>query len=108
MKITGYIIVTFNIQQEDDVWTAHCEELGTATFGHSREEALERLKEAVELHLNTLEDVGERERFFEENGIKTYTYKPRTKKVEITITAPLDRETFIQPHIQPLRQLSAA
>jgi len=32
----------------------------------------EHLKEAVLLHLNTLEELGERERFFKENDIKVY------------------------------------
>jgi predicted RNase H-like HicB family nuclease len=108
-KILGYIIVTFNVQHEkDDIWTAHCEELGTATFGHSEKEAIEKLQEAVEAHLNTLEDVGERERFFRENDIKFYTYKPKPKKIKITVTASLNKEIHVKSHIQPLLELQPA
>lgn len=82
MKITGYIVLTFKFQKEGRRWTAYCEELGTATFGRSLPEAQKRLEEAVLLHLNTLEDVGERERF--------------------------DRETFVHPHIQHLKRLAPA
>jgi len=69
-KEEGYIVVTAKFSKEGKKWTAYCEELGTATFGRSLLEAQERLKEAVLLHLNALEDVGERERFFRENEVK--------------------------------------
>ncbi len=100
MKIAGYIVLTFKFYKEGRRWTASCEELGTATFGRSLPEARERLKEAVSLHLNTLEDVGERERFFKENNIHFYSHKPKNK--EITVTAPFDKAAFVQPCIQPL------
>ena len=70
MQIHGYIIITLEFSKVGRRWTAYCEELGTATFGRSLNEAKERLCEAVVLHLNTLEDVGERERFFGDHDIK--------------------------------------
>lgn len=107
MKPVGYIVVTFTFRKEGRRWTAYCEELGTATFGRSPEEAEERIKEAVVLHLNTLERVGERERFFKKHDITFYPRKPRAKKTTVTVTAPFDRETFVYPHIQPILQPAA-
>jgi len=99
--IRGYILVTFIFQQEEDGrWAAHCKELGTATFGRSLREAQERLKDAVVCHLNTLEEVGERERFLAENHIKFLSVKPRFGTVNIQ--APLDGRSYTFPHLQPL------
>lgn len=71
MKKTAYIALTliFN-KEEDGRWSAICEELGTATYANSPEQAEEEIVEMVELHLNALESVGEREHFFEKNKIK--------------------------------------
>lgn len=100
MKFIGYILLNFIFQRKGRRWTAYCEELGTATFGRSLPEAQEKLQEAVLLHLNTLEDVGERERFFKENNIVLFPRKPKDKA--ISITAPFDKATFVHPHIQPI------
>ncbi len=105
MKTRGYVVLTLKFQKQDRRWTAYCEELGTATFGRSLPEADQRLKEAIFLHLNTLEDVGERERFFKENNIQLYQEKPRDS---ITVCLPINREIFIEPLIQPIPALSAA
>ena len=103
MKSNGYILVTFKFRKEGRRWTAYCEELGTATFGRSLPEAQKKLEEMVLLHLNTLEDVGERDRFFKENNIEFYPHKPKIKKV--TVTGSFDKGVFVQPHIQPLKKL---
>ncbi len=66
----GYVVVTLVFQKAGRRWTARCEELGTATFGRSLLEADKKIKEAVLFHINTLEDVGERERFFREHKIQ--------------------------------------
>jgi len=74
-----FIILTEKYSKEDDKWVGICEE---------------HLKEAVLLHLNTLEELGERERFFKENDIKVYkssekaittskmSFTPNTARVE--------------------------
>jgi len=82
MKKLGYIRVTLEFIKEGRRWTAYCVELGTATFGKSIQEANERIKEAVLLHLNTLEDVGECERFLKECGVKFYQHKPKEKEIK--------------------------
>src|SRR4030042_327370 len=99
MSNAGYIVLTLKFKKVNRRWTAYCEELGTATFGRSLPEADRRLKEAVMLHLNPLEDVGERSRFFKENNIKLYSARP---KEDITICLPLNRDVFIEPHIQAI------
>lgn len=101
----GYVILTYEFRKVGKRWTACCEELGTATFGRSLEEAEKRLEEAVSLHLNTLEDVGERERFFAEHGISYYETKP-SKDTKINVS--LDENVFFRPHIQPIRELAPA
>jgi len=100
MKASGYVMVTLKFRKEGKRWAAFCEELGTASFGRSIQEALKNIKEAVLLHLNTLEDVGEIERFFREHNITFHSHKP--KRDEIKISGPIDTETFIYPYIHPI------
>jgi predicted RNase H-like HicB family nuclease len=69
-----YILLTLLFRREGDVWTAECKELGTASFGDTFEEAVETIKDMVKLHLDALEDVGERERFLRENHVPLFAY----------------------------------
>jgi predicted RNase H-like HicB family nuclease len=105
VKTRGYVVLTLKFQKQGRRWTALCEELGTATFGRSLPEADQRLKEAVLLHLNTLEDVGERERFFKEHKIQLHHEKPRE---DITVCVPVNREIFVAPLVQAVPELTAA
>jgi len=62
--------LTFEFELEEGKrWLAHCKELTTSTFGNTLKEAMERLNEAVLLHIETLKDVGEWKRFCEEHNI---------------------------------------
>ncbi len=65
MQSKGYILLTVIFKREQDVWTAECKELSTSTFGDTFDEAEVAIKEAISLHLNTLEDVGECSRFLQ-------------------------------------------
>ncbi len=95
-----YVFLTIVFQKEEDGrWTAECKELGTATFGSSFEDTQQKIEEAICLHLYTLEEVGEVERFFKENNIRVIAKRPRTVKINVP-TNPL---TFIQPYIHPLQ-----
>lgn len=105
MKTRGYVVLTLKFQKQGKRWTAYCEELGTATFGRSLPEADQRLKEAIFLHISTLADVGERERFFKEHNIQLHHNKPREN---ITICLPVNRDVFIEPLIQAIPELTAA
>jgi predicted RNase H-like HicB family nuclease len=105
MKTGGYLVLTLKFQKQGRRWTAYCEELGTTTFGRSLPEADQRLKEAILLHLNTLEDVGERDRFFKENNIVLFHGRP---KDNITVCLPVNQEVFVEPFVQAIPELSAA
>ena len=69
MSQGGYVVLTYQFQKEGRRWLARCQELGTSVFGRSLPEAERILDEAVLLHLDTLEEVGERDRFFKEHNI---------------------------------------
>lgn len=99
MGQSGYVVLTLEFRNVGRRWSAYCKELGTATFGRSLPEADKRIKEAVLLHLNTLEDVGERERFFREHNIEFHHDRPRKN---ITVCVSPRASTFIEPHVQRL------
>ena len=103
MSKEGYVVLTYQFQKEGRRWLARCEELGTSVFGRSLPEAEKILEEAVLLHLNTLEDVGERERFFKENDIPFHKVKPED---DITVNVSLRQDVFIHPHVQHIPALS--
>jgi hypothetical protein len=69
----GFVILTLQFRKEGHFWLGECKELGTATDGRSLERVRLELEHLVTLHLLGLEDAGERDRFFAENGIKLYT-----------------------------------
>jgi predicted RNase H-like HicB family nuclease len=95
----SYIIVTFIFKKEDEVWTAECKELGTATFGDTLDEAQDDLIEAVVTHLNTLEDVGECERFLKERHVAIHPKRPEKMHVD---DLPFDPSIFVSQNIQPV------
>ncbi len=101
-----YIIVTGVFRKEGRRWLAECPELGTATFGRSLSEADARLKEAINLHLDTLEDVGETQRFFDENGITVHTEV--SEAATVAIEAPIEPDTFVRPLQKALHRLEPA
>ncbi|HED08513.1 MAG TPA: type II toxin-antitoxin system HicB family antitoxin [Ignavibacteria bacterium] len=85
MKVEQYyIIITISFKEEGKKWTAHCEELGTAAYGKSLEDAKIKIQEAIDLHLCTLEEVGTLMEFLNENKIKIIKEKP-TKNINISI-----------------------
>ena len=85
----SYILITVVFRREDDVWTAECLELGTSAFGSSVEEAKEAVEDLIGLHLSTLEELGERERFFSDRGIKLHKVLPKGKSTTIK-NVPID------------------
>jgi predicted RNase H-like HicB family nuclease len=105
MSAGGYVVLTYKFRKLPRRWTAYCEELGTATFGRSLPEAKGKLEEAVLLHLNTLEEVGERERFFKKQRIEFHAARP---KKDVTLCLPLRPETFVYPHVQRIPAATAA
>lgn len=88
MKREQYILLTLEITKEDGQYAAYCRELGTATCGDTLDEAQANIVEAVMLDLNTLEEIGERARFFKERGIKVYRSATRKKEAREVPVSP--------------------
>ncbi len=103
--MSGYVRLTCKYHKEGRRWVAFCEELGTSTFGRTLDEAERRLEEAITLHLNTLEDVGERERFFSENNIVFHRTRPTGA---VTVQVPSNSDYFVRSCVWPLRELATA
>ena len=69
---SGYVILTLTFSREDEQWIGECEELGVGTFGDNLDAVRAELEELVQLDLDGLETIGERERFFAEHGIELF------------------------------------
>ena len=101
-----HVVLTTSFHREGKNWVALCDELGTSTYGKSLNEAQERIAEAIELHLNTLEEVGEIESFFAKNKIEIKKTRVR-KTVSLTVQTN-QQETFVQPYIYNMKNLQPA
>jgi hypothetical protein len=99
MPAQGFVVLTLAFRQDGRRWTGECLELGTATYARTLKQAREELEDMVTLHLNSLEDVGERERFFKEHEIKFYTDEAAPR--EVAPTLPVANDSFFQPHLFP-------
>ena len=100
----GYIIVTFVVEREGEYYVSKCLELGTASFGRDKEEAIENLVDATEVYLNTLEDLGECRLVLKEKGVRVYSYEPAELEVR---RAKFPAGSIIQPTVMPLRTAPA-
>jgi predicted RNase H-like HicB family nuclease len=100
MQAEKYItlLVEFYLDK-DGRWVAECKELDLSTYSDSLDGVAEEMREATELYLNTLEDVGERARFFREHNIKTFT-TPKQKRT-VTIRPDVYVRSFIH-QLQPM------
>ncbi len=98
----AYVVFTLKFKKEKRKWVAFCEELGTSTYALNLHEAEKRIIEAVTCHLNTLEEVGERARFFAENNIKMVHTKPT--EISTKFHCPKDNNTFAMPYIYPMAE----
>ena len=98
-KITEveYIQLTLLFYKEEDQWIGECKELGISTYGDTIEEVRLELPELVELHVNALEQIGEREKFFRENGIVIFT-----EKIPERINVPYTPDILMLPYIKNL------
>lgn len=104
-KEAGYIRLTYEFYKEDGRWVAICQELGTSTFGRSISDAERKLDEAVLLHLNTLEEVGERGRFFKEHNIQLQRTREQIGEVCVF---PNREDAYFKPRIQRIGELIPA
>ena len=69
-EIRGEIRLTLVVEKEGNAFASYCVELGTASEGDTPQEALDNIREAVQVHIGALEEVGTRERVFKEKGIE--------------------------------------
>ena len=96
----GFVILTLAFHKEDQSWVGVCRELGVAANGRSLDKLRAHLTDLVIVHLNGLESIGERERIFEERGIKFYTDDLPS---EIDAKLPVsDADTFVEAKRLPI------
>jgi hypothetical protein len=62
---------------ERDEWVSQCIELDVASSGPTPDEAHEELMDALCAYLNTLDELGERDRILADRGIPVYTSLPK-------------------------------
>ena len=66
----GFILLTGFAEKEGGQYASYCPELGTASCGDTITEALDNLREAIELNIEGLEELGELERTLQDRNIK--------------------------------------
>ena len=81
MTTIEYIALTFLVTQEGKYFVSECRELGTSSFGEDEKEAFKNLRDATEVYLNTLKDLGEDKKVLREKGVKIFSYEPADLEV---------------------------
>lgn len=100
-RLLGFVILTLEFRQEGPYWLGRCRELSTSTYAKRFSQVRKELAEMVELHLNTLEQVGERERFFKEHNIRFYTDQELAPK-EVDGCLPTEGDTLLSAERFPV------
>lgn len=92
-KMMREIMLAVTLKKEETGYSALCPELGVASQGENVEEALDNIKEAVELYLESSEEAGIKEHLLEKLGVhkkaksKSYAESLITANVPIEISA---------------------
>ena len=73
---TGFVLLTFRLHPEDGQFVGICEELNISSFGATIDEALTQTMEAVTVYLETLEELGLRDKVFAEHGVQFFQHEP--------------------------------
>ena len=89
------IPLTVAVWPEGDEWVSQCIELDIASAGRTADEAADECMDAVCSYLNTLEELGERERVFADRAIPVYEVTPARVRL-----ADIPREMAERPHFQ--------
>lgn len=73
-RATGqkYVVLTGVAVREGEQFVSRCKELGVASCGDTPEEALDNLKDALEVYLSDLEETGEVRRVLKEKKVPLY------------------------------------
>lgn len=87
LQARGYITVIFTVHHDDETnqYVSRCVELGISSSGKDLDQAFDRIAEATHLYLNTLEEVGERERVFSERGIRITLGEPPEDTLNVQV-----------------------
>ena len=76
-KTKGYVRLTGIVEPvEEGGFFSVCPELSIASQGESIEEALSNLREAIDVYLAALSDLGDMERVFRDKGISVLVKPP--------------------------------
>ena len=73
METDRFLQLTMVAWQEGAQFVSKCLELEVASCGDTRQEAMANIKEAVEVYLEDLLDLGEMERTLREKGVQVFT-----------------------------------
>ncbi len=76
-----YIVVTFEVQREGEMFAARCVELNAASCGQTLDEARANVLDATTCWLETCVELGECERFFRQRGVQVYDAPPALPEV---------------------------
>ena len=68
--VEGTITLTGIVEKEGAQYVSYCRELGTSSCGDTSDEALINLGDAIEVHLNALQEVGELHKVLRERRIR--------------------------------------
>ena len=99
-QLMGFIEVAFIASEEEGGYVSTCPDLGIASQGETVDEAFENIKDATLVYLNTIEQLGERERVFKERHIKIHRHEPKGSK-----TLTLEPSQFASLFVAPIRSL---
>lgn len=102
MNAEGRVTLTLRFTKEEDKWVGVCIELGTSTYGSNFEQVASDLETLVTEHLNLLEEAGERENFFAENGIEENNAELDLERLRRSMEA-----TVVAHWVDPLQDVNA-
>jgi predicted RNase H-like HicB family nuclease len=91
----GYVVLTLTVSKEGKHYVSECEELGTASFGETVDEAVANVIDASTEYLRAIERLGERKRIFKERGIAIRRAPPRKVRQEYEISPG----AFVGPYV---------
>lgn len=95
-----YVVLTALAEPDGALWSSTCLELGVTSSGDTEKEAIENLKDATILYLDTLDDLGIADRVLREKGVRIWMYEPAKTRLKIRHDVPLG--AHVVPYAQPL------
>ena len=95
-SVSGYVLLTGVVDKEDNQFVSFCRELGTSSCGDTVEEAFDNLGDAILVHLDALEETGERQEVFRERNINVY-YDPPPEEIRVPMSPGKTVRLFQEP-----------